>query len=518
MKKNSITILTSFAAVMMLASCGTPAASSVAKSSSAPASSTPASSTPSTSSSSEASTTSIPDDQKIVITYENTTGKTTQPYLENYIKEFNEKYPQYKAVPSYFSGSYNELKEDVIKGFSAGSYPDVVQCYPDHVAEYLNYGKAVDMDQFIDSTDTGIGMSAADKADYITAFMTEGSQYSVSGTYSLPNSKSTELMFWNKDVLNGLILNQTGHVINEGRALGQEYFDNLTWEELFTNFCPAIVAYNESLAADKKILKTDQAYHSVFAYDSDDNLFITLAEQYGYAYTSINPTTGKGSADFNNANMKGLLKTFHDAANAGYIISKGSAGGNYTNTYFTLQNTLFSVGSTGGVSYQFAAANPMDVGVARIPHAAGKDPKVISQGPSLCVLSHGSDEAAKLREQGAYLLWKTMTTTKNSVNWALNSGYMPIRTSSYQDATYLASNDEDTYDTKTVDRLKARSNTYTQQVLDEMYSSPVFLGSSSCRNAAAALMVYALTKGTYTEADWTDKFNTQYAAATKDIK
>ena len=160
----------------------------------------------------------------------------------------------------------------------------------------------------------------------------------------------------------------TGHVVNEGRALGQDYFDNLTWEELFNNFCPAIVAYNDSLAADKKILKTDQAYHSVFAYDSDDNLFITLAEQYGYAYTSINQTTGKGSADFNNDNMKALLKTFHDAANNGYIISKGSAANNYTNTYFTKQNTLFSVGSTGGVKYQFDATNAMDVGVARIPH------------------------------------------------------------------------------------------------------------------------------------------------------
>jgi hypothetical protein len=48
------------------------------------------------------------------------------------------------------------------------------------------------------------------------------------------------------------------------------------------------------------------------------------------------------------------MKTFHTAANNGYIISKGSAGGNYTNTYFTKQNTLFSVGSTGGVKHQFS--------------------------------------------------------------------------------------------------------------------------------------------------------------------
>jgi len=529
MRKNATMFLTSFAAVMMLASCGTPtAASSAAKSSAAASSSAatsssaissstaPISSVPASSSSTPVS--SVPDDQKIVITYQSTTGKNTQPYLENYIAEFNAAYPQYKAVPSYYSGGYNELEQDVIKGFSAGSYPDLVQCYPDHVADYLGYGKAVDLDPFIDSTDPAIGLSAEDKADYVTAFMDEGKNYSVSGTYSLPNCKSTELMFWNKGILNGLILNQEGHVINEGRALNQAYFDTLTWEELFNNFCPAIVAYNDSLAADAKILKTDQTYHSVFAYDSDDNLFITLAEQYGYKYTSIDATTGKGSADFNNDNMKALLKTFHDAANNGYIISKGSAGGNYTNTYFTKQNTLFSVGSTGGVKYQFDDKNPMDVGVARIPHAAGKDPKVIMQGPSLCVLSHGTDETAKAKEKGAYLLWKTMTTKANSLNWGLNSGYMCIRSSNYTDDAYVEANDETTKDVKTLDRLMARSNTYTQKVLGEMYTSPVFLGSSSCRTSGAALMTYALTKGTYSDADWTTHFDEQYANAMKNIR
>jgi hypothetical protein len=44
-----------------------------------------------------------------------------------------------------------------------------------------------------------IGLSAEDKADYVTAFMDEGKKYSVAGTYSLPNCKSTELMFWNKE-------------------------------------------------------------------------------------------------------------------------------------------------------------------------------------------------------------------------------------------------------------------------------------------------------------------------------
>jgi multiple sugar transport system substrate-binding protein len=510
--KKSLFLFVSLGAVSALASCGgTPAVSSsvAPATSSAPTTSVPTTSVPTTS---VTPTTSIPDDQKITITYKSTTGKDTQPYLEAYLAEFNKTYPQYKAVAEYYSGSYDALKQDTIKGFSAGNYPDLVQCYPDHVAEYINYGKGVNLDTYID--DAEIGLSAEDKADYVPAYLEEGKQFQVSGTYLLPNSKSTELMFWNKGVLNGLKLPG----VNGGNALGQAYFDNLTWEELFNVLCPAIVTYDNGLEAGKKILKTDQAYHAVFGYDSDDNLFITLAAQYGYDYTSINTTTGKGSADFVNDGMKSLMKTFHTAANNGYIISKGSAGGSFTNTFFTKQNTLFSVGSTGGVKHQYDKSNPMDVGVARIPHADGKDPKVISQGPGVTVLSHGTDETGKLRAKGAYLLWKTMTTAKNSLNWAMNSGYMPIRTSSYADESYIAANDETQYEVSTLDRLMARSNTYGAKLSNDLFTSPVFIGSSACRNAGSAIMTYALTKGDITDEALAAKFTEQYNNAVKNIQ
>jgi multiple sugar transport system substrate-binding protein len=499
MNKRTLTFVMSSAALLMLASCGK---------------------TTTSTSSGATDTGSVPDADKITITYESTTGKQTQPYLESYIEEFNKTYPQYKAVPSYYSGSYAALQADVMKGFNAGTYPDLVQCYPDHVAGYLAAGKAVNVQEYIDSTDPSIGLSAEDKADYVDAYMKEGQMYSVPGTYSLPNSKSTELMFYNKGILNGLVLNQAGHVINEGKALGQTYFDNLTWEELFNNLCPALVAYNDSITdTNKKILKDDQTYHGVVGYDSDDNLFITLAEQYGYKYTSIDATTGKGSADFNNADMKALMKVFNKAANDGYIISKGTAGGNNVNKFFTVNNLLFSIGSTGGVKYQFSDKNPMDVGVARIPHAAGKDAKVISQGPSVCVLSHGNDAAGKARAKGAYLLWKTMTSKKNSLNWALNSGYMCIRKSNYAEQEYIDANDETKSDEKTLDRLMARSNTYAQGILNELFTSPVFVGSSDCRAAASAIMTWSLTKGTtYADADYDTEFQTQYAQAVKGIQ
>jgi hypothetical protein len=44
-----------------------------------------------------------------------------------------------------------------------------------------------------------LGLSAADKADYVRLISKKARQYSKSpALILLPNSKSTELMFWNK--------------------------------------------------------------------------------------------------------------------------------------------------------------------------------------------------------------------------------------------------------------------------------------------------------------------------------
>jgi multiple sugar transport system substrate-binding protein len=506
--KKKLSVVACFGVAILMASCNTPAISSA---SSVPA----ASSNPGEGSSTTASsTTSIPDEDKITITYESVTGKNFQPYLDHYISTFNAAYPEYKVVSSIYSGSYDKLKDQVISDFSTGTYPDLVQAYPDHVAEYIAKGKAVKLDDYIN--DATIGLSTEDKNDYVPAFWEEGTKYVSSGTYSLPNSKSTELMFWNKDVLNGLKLNvaNCGIDVNGGKGLSQAYFDELTWEEFFNVLCPALTNYNNGLADDKKILKTSEKFHSIMGYDSDSNLFITLAEQYGYDYTSIKD--GKGSCDFVNDGMKSLMKTFHKGAKDGYIVSQGTTGA-YCNTIFTKQNLLFSIGSTGGVKYQFDSTNPMDVGVARIPHAGSTNGKkaVISQGPSVAVLDHNDAK----RSKGAYLFWKWMTNETNSVNWALNSGYMGIRKSCYTNQDYIDSNDETNFDLKTVDRLIARSNTYTQNILDEFYASPVFVGSSSCRTAAGNIMTWALNSSSdYTDADYDTEFATAYADAVKEIQ
>ncbi len=449
--------------------------------------------------------------EKTEITLWSITGKNNQAQLQSYIDKFMKAEPNVTVNNVIQTGmSYNELKEAVIKGFSANNYPDMVQCYADHVAEYIKYGKAVNLDSYIDNAE--YGWTAEDKADIYQSFITEGQEYATAGTYSVPYCKSTEAMYYNADILIGLDLSKYDSSINGGKKLSAAYLDDLTWEELFEHLCPAIVAYNDSLPDNKKILKNDQDYSAVFAYDSDDNLFITLAKQYGINYTSVDTTTGKGKFNFgegeDKTKMETLLKKFAEYAKKGYIISKGSAGNNYTNTYFTKQNTLFSVGSTGGYKYQFDSTNPMNVGVAKIPHAEGKSQYTINQGPSLSILDH-SDANKKL---ASWLLYKTITDEECSLDWALNSGYMGIRKSNTSNDEYKDASDYESKDAKTIDRLSAYNMTYSgrSDVLNSLYVSPAFVGSSTARTQVGAIITKVLTKTNDAEKDIDSWFEDAY--------
>ncbi len=424
--------------------------------------------------------------EKTSITLWSIVGTNNQPYLNAQIEAFKEAQPNIEVTSTIISGSYNDLKEATIKGFTGNNYPDLVQCYPDHVAEYLNYGKAVELEQYM--YNEKVGWSDDEYADLLTDYLDEGREYLVEGTYSVPWCKSTEQMFYNEDVLVGLDLSAYDKTLNGGKPLSKSYLENLTWDELFNKLCPAITAHDEAVPEAQKLVKTDQAYHAIFAYDSDDNLFITLAKQYGYAYTSVDTSTGTASIDFDNDGMKNLLKTFHEAAKKGYIISKGSAGGNYTNNYFTVQNTLFSVGSTGGVKYQFNSENPMNVGVARIPQADVNNAYTINQGPSIAVLDHNDAN----RKLASWLFYKFISNEENAADWSLGTGYSPIRQSTLDSDAYVSAADWKSKPEKTLERVMAYSSAKINDV-GTLFVSPAFKGSSTAREQAGGLITKALT-------------------------
>ena len=418
-----------------------------------------------------------------------TYNDTYQTILNNAIEEFNALEPHVHITNTKQQGSYDDLKTMCVNGFAVDNYPDIVSAYPDSVADFINNFKGLDVDPYMN--DPEVGWTEDDFDDIPEAIIEAGQNYAMPGTYSLPCSKSTEAMYYNQDALIGLDLSGIDDTINNGQPLNDSYIQSLTWEELFEKLVPALDEYDNAQPADNKLIdRTTFEDWAWVGYDSDDNLFITLAEQYGYGYTSINPVTGKGNIEFNNDGMKNLMKKFAGYNKQHYFTTKGVIKTN-VNYRSTKDAMLFSIGSTGGVKYQFDSGNAHNVGVAPIPYAAGRPRKVISQGPDFAFLDHGNE----LRAKATWMFYKFFTNTKYNSAWALATGYSPIRYSVMETKDYLDYADVTKQDPKTLDRLYALNAQYAGNAAEYFFTSPVFKGSSEARNQVGTIYAACVTAG-----------------------
>lgn len=440
-----------------------------------------------------------PTEIQIKTTFNDTYGQILIDAANSLMK----KEPKLTITYEKYQGGYSDLKNDIVNGVPVDNYPDIAAAYPDSVADFINANVQLDMEQFM--YDEEVGWTDEEFEDYYEAYLDEGRNYSVPGTFSLPIAKSTEAMYYDGDKILGITLEG----VNGGQAITEEYINSLTWDELFDVFCPALLKYRESLLTDaaKKAFLDTETYSdwAVVGYDSDDNLFITLAEQYGYGYTSINQNTGKGVIDFVNDGMKGLMKKFNSAYKNKYFTTKGIIGTN-VNYRSNEDAMLFSIGSTGGVNYQFSAQNPKNVKVARIPQAPDKAPKLIQQGPSLAFLSHNDDN----RALATWLYYKELTTVNRCTAWSTTTGYSPIRKSVSESDEFLEYIDESNYKEKTVDLLKAHNASYAVDISDYLFSSPVFKGSSEARTQVGGLATKAIGADALTDETLDTLFQTAY--------
>lgn len=416
--------------------------------------------------------------------------------LQSMINEFEKNEPHVKVnlYNPLGSGSYAMIEKLVVAGFFKEDYPDLVQCYPDNVVKYIAQGYAVNVDEYLNNKE--YGLLGEEKEDYITAFLEEGTKYTVDGTYSLPFCKSSELLYYNADALIGLDLSSQDSSINNGLPLDETYLNDLTWEELFDKLCPAIETYNDSLPEENKLLD-DSPNTAIFTYDSDENFFITAAEQYGYGYTSISEN-GKGSIDFNNEGMKNIVKKLKIAKDKKYLQTRGTYH-DYVSYLFQERHALFTVSSTAGLSYNFNFQKPFNMGVAKLPHAQGHEYSSINQGPSVCILNHNNNA----RSLASFLLWKHMTNKENSSSWALKTGYMGIRNSSYINDDYKNAIKEGEnakkIDISKLEDVSEIANTLYSisksenlkkiaEIRESTYNTSVFRGSSNARTNVGKLL------------------------------
>jgi multiple sugar transport system substrate-binding protein len=116
-----------------------------------------------------------------------------------------------------------------------------------------------------------------------------------------------------------------------------------------------------------------------------------------------------------------------------------------------------------------------ELGVAPIPYnALMPDSKaVIQQGTNISLMKTGTAQ----EQLASWLFLKHLINTENTVDWAINTGYLPVRTSGYNDARYQTFLTNPTLNQLYISM--GSNAAYLQK--GYMFYDPAFIGSSRAR-------------------------------------
>jgi len=404
------------------------------------------------------------DGSDVTVTFYHTMGQNLRDVLDAYIVEFNKLYPNIHIVHSQVGG-YDDVRDQISTEITVGSQPNIAYCYPDHVAMYNLADAVATLDELIaskinvtraDGSTETLGLTDEQIADFIEGYYNEGKMFGDGLMYTLPLSKSTEVLYYNKT-----FFEQNNLTVPT------------TWDELKV-LCEQI----------KQIDPTSIP----LGYDSEANWFITMCEQYGSPYTSA---TGDHYL-FDNDQNRAFVKEFNDWYRKGYVTTQTLYGA-YTSGLFVSDKapkSYMSIGSSAGATHQrpdkVNNEYPFDVGIATIPQVNPDAAKVISQGPSLCIFNKANAQEVV----ASWLFVKFLTTNVAfQAEFGMASGYVPVLKSVGQNpvyAAYLESADGGNY-------ISALAAKVCLEQEHAYYTSPAFNGSSAAREQVGALMNKCLT-------------------------
>ena len=418
----------------------------------------------------------IPEEFDTARTYEitfwakNDTNKTQTMIYEKAISDFEALYPNIKVNLRLYT-DYGKIYNDVITNISTNTTPNVCITYPDHIATYLTGANTVvPLDDLFADEKYGLGGSevrfdSPKQTEMIPQFLEE---CALDGHYyAVPYMRSTEACYINKTYV---------------EALGYTLPETLTWDFIW-EVSEAAMAKDE----EGNFLLNGQKVMIPFIDKSTDNMMIQMLRQKEAGYSVEN-----GEILIFNDTTKELLYTIAEhAKNGAFSTFKISS---YPANFLNAGQCLFAIDSTAGATWMGSHAPLSDISadkfvefeteVMMIPQFDPAHPKMISQGPSVCIFNKEDSQDVL----ASCLFTQYLLTNEVQIAYAETEGYVPVtekaqKSLEYQE--YLSKCGEDHelhYDVK----IKA-----SQILLDNVeytFVTPVFNGSASLRDAAGQLI------------------------------
>lgn len=400
----------------------------------------------------------------------NDTNKTQTRIYEKAISDFESLYPNVKVNLRLYT-DYGKIYNDVITNISTQTTPNVCITYPDHIATYLTGTNCVvPLDELFANEKYGLGGSellydGPTKEEIIPQFLEEcsfGEHY-----YAIPYMRSTEACYINKTYV---------------EALGYTLPDALTWDFIW-EVSEAATAKD----TDGNFAINGQKVMLPFIYKSTDNMMIQALRQQNAGYS-----TDEGEILIFNATTKAFLKTIAEHVKTGAFSTFKISG--YPANFLNAGQCIFAVDSTAGATWMGTDAPLCDISedklvefeteVMPIPQFDPKNPKMISQGPSVCVFNKADHQEVL----ASWLFAQYLLTNEVQIAYAGTEGYVPVTEKAQQSAEYQDYLSRGGEDNETYYDVKIKASKLLLDNTQNTFVTPIFNGSASLRDAAGQMI------------------------------
>lgn len=417
----------------------------------------------------------------------NDTNKTQTNIYKKAIEDFGTLYPNIQIKYKPYT-DYARMYSDVITNIPTNTTPDVCITYPDHIATYIT-GKdtVVPLDDLVADEKYGLGGSelkftSPKKEQIIDRYLKEGF---IDGTlYALPYMRSTEACYVNKTYV---------------EKLGFTLPETLTWDFVWE-------------VSEKALEKDDDGNFKVngqkvmipFIYKSTDNMAITMLKQKKADYS-----TDDGKILAFNDKTKKILNEIAPHAKSGAFSTFKISG--YPANYLNAGQCIFAIDSTAGATWMGSDAPLLDISkesivrfetqVMTVPQYDPKNPKMMSQGPSVCIFRKDDPE----RVMASWLFTQYLLTNEVQIAYAETEGYIPVTTLARESAEYKDYLSKRGQDNDLYYSVKIDATNLLLSNIENTFITSVFNGSANLREASGQL-IERVTKS----AKENEKFNDEY--------
>jgi len=287
--------------------------------------------------------------------------------------------------------------------------------------------------------------------------------------YAIPFMRSSEALYINRQLV---------------EKLGYEIPDIPTWDWIW-EVSSAAIAYGKE--EDGTFRLNGQKTLYPFIYKSTDNMMIQMTEQRGTGYA-----TDYGKILLFNEASKDIIRTVAEhTEDKSFITFKVVS---YPGNYFNAGQCIFAIDSTAGATWIGPDA-PLsetpedktvecDTVIRPIPQYDPESPKMISQGPSVCIFNK-EDPGEVL---ASWLFVQFLLTDKVQISYSQTEGYIPVTEHARSSAEYLDYLAARGTDNELHYSVKIDASKLVIDNIGNTFITPVFVGSASLREAAGELI------------------------------